>query len=505
MKLYIKILLIGCLSLFWACEDFLAESSQDEVRPSTVRDMEQLLKGEIYIADGLWNDYFSATDMFTDDIQCNGWQNEKVIYQRNLLENKRWNFSWDKEMYTKEGGGNDPMVWEQPYRRIKGCNVVLEYLDKVTGNDNLREYLRGEAYAMRGYYYFNLVNLFGEPYNVGDPTKNLGVPLKLRMGVTDELFTRNTVAEVYKQIESDWLQAVALMKQNESFVRADFHRMSYLGVWAMLSRLYLYQENWDKAILYADSVLTVKPELLDLASLQTSFAFERQSVAQGVYNRNSPAEIIWACRTKNSTSTTGHPPFAISKDLYNTYTFDIKNKVNAGDLRAYFYFQYYYTIDESYVRHYEPFYVLKDLNSSNNEKNTGIRTSELYLTRAEVNIQKFMKTGKEEFRLKALSDLNLLRKHRFDTRNTPYEDIDIADAKELYKFYQSERRRELCGEGYHRWFDLRRFGKPELSHFFFMRPGESEQTFILEKNSPRYLLPIPEAAMNANSKLQQNP
>ncbi|MFR7809971.1 MAG: hypothetical protein ACLU4N_12235 [Butyricimonas faecihominis] len=47
------------------------------------------------------------------------------------------------------------------------------------------------------------MNLYGFPYNYGDPKQNLGVPLKLNSSVKDEKFTRNTVAEVYEQIEKD--------------------------------------------------------------------------------------------------------------------------------------------------------------------------------------------------------------------------------------------------------------------------------------------------------------
>mgnify|MGYP007126508715 CR=1 FL=1 len=51
------------------------------------------------------------------------------------------------------------------------------------------------------------------PYNEGDPAKNPGVPLKLSMEVTGELLPRNSVAEVYGQIEKDLLEGTALLKK----------------------------------------------------------------------------------------------------------------------------------------------------------------------------------------------------------------------------------------------------------------------------------------------------
>ena len=72
--------------------------------------------------------------------------------------------------------------------KIMGCNVVLGYLDRVSGDIETKENMRGQALVLRGWYYFMLVNLFGQPYNVGNPEENLGVPLKLKMEVTDEFF-----------------------------------------------------------------------------------------------------------------------------------------------------------------------------------------------------------------------------------------------------------------------------------------------------------------------------
>lgn len=50
------------------------------------------------------------------------------------------------------------------------------------------------------------MNFFGMPYNYGNPGENLGVPLQLTSGVTEERLYRNTVQEVYDQILKDMTQ-----------------------------------------------------------------------------------------------------------------------------------------------------------------------------------------------------------------------------------------------------------------------------------------------------------
>ena len=127
----------------------------------------------------------------------------------------------------------------------------------------------------------------------------------------------------------------------------------------------------------------------------------------------------------------------------------------------------------------------------------------MYLNRAEVYIHKYIESGKDEYREKSLATLNYLRSCRYDTRNVEYTPVNFSNGEDLLNFYKDERRRELCAEDNHRWFDLRRYGMPELKHVFFINPGE-EQVYVLEKNSSRYALPIPLLVRKANPNLEPN-
>ena len=132
----------------------------------------------------------------------------------------------------------------------------------------------------------------------------------------------------------------------------------------------------------------------------------------------------------------------------------------------------------------------------------GIRTAELYLNRAEAYTHKFMASGDDNDRKLALSDLNYLRRHRYDTRNVAYESKDYQDANDLLEFCKEERRRELCFED-HRWFDLRRYGMPTLTHTYFVST-DNEEVITLTEEDPRYVLPIPKLALDRNPLLIQN-
>ena len=318
-------ILITILALWFAgCDDFLEEQSQSEVRPSTVTDMEKILESDAYFSITEGHLFNRKTDIFTDDIQCNLMEDAGKKIQK---EKERYRFTWDAAMFNEEGGGEDISFWSIPYERIKGCNVVLEYIDGMSGNEVKKEHLRGEAYTLRGFYYYMLVNFFGKPYGYEDPTKSLGVPLKLVTGVTDERFKRNTVAECYEQILKDLLKGTEIMAANKEGASRKSERLKYLAGYALLSRVYLHMEDWDNVIKYCDLVLEEKRELLDLKNTATG----------GVYvHAVTPTEIIWQRNESNPSWLVTLEPFALSQDLVDLYERDVDNQIEdiRGDIKS---------------------------------------------------------------------------------------------------------------------------------------------------------------------------
>jgi len=99
----------------------------------------------------------------------------------------------------------------------------------------------------------------------------------------------------------------------------------------------------------------------------------------------------------------------------------------------------------------------------------------------------------------ALSDLNELRKKRIEG----YEDVNITDPVALLDTIRKERRLELCFEG-HRWFDLRRYGMPEIKHVYQESETAPKMVYTLKEKDRMYTLPIPPSVMEKNRQLVQN-
>ncbi|WP_431217460.1 RagB/SusD family nutrient uptake outer membrane protein [Puia sp. P3] len=129
------------------------------------------------------------------------------------------------------------------------------------------------------------------------------------------------------------------------------------------------------------------------------------------------------------------------------------------------------------------------------------RSSEAYLNRAEAYAQKYLATGDASAAQSALSDLNALRVKRYDP--SAYQPLGSMTADSLLRFCRNERRRELFSEG-HRWFDLRRYGMPSITHYYSPIAG-TVQKYVLNGHDPQYTLQIPPTALLLNPNLSQNP
>ncbi len=94
--------------------------------------------------------------------------------------------------------------WGQLYQGISRCNILLDKIGSVTDpkldENNRRNQVMGEASFLRAFHYYQLVKTFG------------GVPLELHSNTADPAVTRkprSTETEVYKQIENDLQTAIA--------------------------------------------------------------------------------------------------------------------------------------------------------------------------------------------------------------------------------------------------------------------------------------------------------
>ena len=516
-KIMIYSLVTGIIGLT-ACHDFLEPKSQSEFIPETVNSLNEMLIGEVYMGPengGLYN----ILGVFDDDVACA----PKVKYEateETSIERGRLAFAWDPGMINQLSGYGT--IYSVMYKRIMGCNAILDFIDEVAGGKELKNSVQAQALTMRAFYYLHLVNLYGKPYSYDK--KALGVPLKITSELNTSGVPRSTVEQVYQQIIADLEKARQLFQEVETPEKGwqGSLRATPPMTDLLLSRACLYMEDWQNAVKYGEQTTAYKglhlydlntvpnpvanqgtyPDLCSENNPETIFLFGSQSEAAEMGGRTMrwkevllpgrPASTLKQSLFRASDELIAcmeEDPGDLRKEIYLIWDQPVLPLASGGRL------QYYRPLSKYPVR---SGYTM-DISAT--QWGAVLKVSEAYLNAAEAAAMLFKTKGEASYRTKALDLLNTLRKQRFASY-VPLKESDFANADELIRFTRNERRRELCFE-HHRWFDLRRYGMEPLTHVWNPQEGEPIN-YTLEKNDPGFTLLIPEGAFSLNPALVQN-
>ena len=134
-------------------------------------------------------------------------------------------------------------LWTAYYTWIANANYLLSACQSMTGTAAEKNYVKGQAYAIRAYSYFMLAQSFARTYkgHESDPC----VPLftgTVWNGTTAAL--RSTVAQVYAQIDADIAQAVNLLNGT---AQLNPEHMGYAVALGLRARIALVKEDWATA------------------------------------------------------------------------------------------------------------------------------------------------------------------------------------------------------------------------------------------------------------------
>jgi hypothetical protein len=421
-----------------SCDDYLDVKPAGKVIPETLADFRAVLtKGY-----ATFPMHKSLTALRGDEMLLEEESNDLVFYKDNYI----WNDT-----------NPDLIATKFPYTGLYNCifytNVIINEASAKLDASSEKNQLVGEAYALRALAYFDLINLFAKQYDPATASSERGVPLALEIDL-EQAYIPQSVAVIYGQILSDKEEAKKLLNI-QTQAKGLNYRFSKAALYAMESRIYLFQKQWDKAMQAADKGMSINNSLVDLNTTPI------------LPNNYDTKESIMALENtfENKLKRSAYP----SPTLINAY-----DKVN--DLR----FKLYYKVSGN------GFIFLKG--GELYQKNT-FRTSELYLTKAEAAVQ--------------LNDLATARTTILNFVKTRYNTTGFAQLStkisamnqtELLDLVYQERQREFAIEG-HRWFDLRRTTQKQIVHEL------SNKTYILIQNDPKYTLPFPLDARLNNPEL----
>lgn len=354
---------------------------------------------------------------------------------------------WDKTIYSDASSDNN---WNYPYRQVFYANIVLDDIDKVASEEigsQAWNNVKGSAHFFRGNGFFNIAQLYAKPYSLAIPDE-LGIPLRLSSD-PNELSVRAGLQETYEQILSDLHTAAGYLPVVPQYKQ----RPSKPAAYAMLARVYLVMQDYSHALLYADSCLKLYDSLLDYNTLNAAANYPVPGLNKEVLFQASLPNDLFSLKV------------IVDSNLYQSY--------NVDDLRRKMFFKPNTNGGMLFVGTYNGG-TASALNFFG-----GLATDEVWLTRAECYARAGNITA-------AMNDLNAVMIKRFITGT--FVPFTAANTSEALTLILQERRKETPFRGL-RWLDLRRLNS-EGANIVLTRNINNE-TYTLQPNSPRYVLPIP--------------
>lgn len=349
--------------------------------------------------------------------------------------------------------------WRGYYHNIYIANYIIEHRGEITSATREEvSQLVGEAYMMRAYNHFLLVNLYAEPYTYCEPATTRGVPMMMEADV-NAIPGSSSVEKIYQQVLKDIDQAEKYLNVEE-WDEGENYRFNVISAQALRARTYLYMGKWEEALEAAEAVIEAHGDLEDMntsSTLPNSYKSVESIVALEKFSSNLYTAI--------------NLPDPAFMSLYRT-----------GDQRR----------TKCYKRVTTTTYNL--LKGGSDEFACSFRSAEAYLTAAECALR--LATSDDECAEAVETYLMpLLQKRLNQSALTTTQNL-MADMsqEELIAEVLDERARELAFEG-HRWYDLRRTTQPELTHTY------SNETFTLTPE--KYTMRFPTEAVEANPEIER--
>ncbi len=420
--------------------------------------------------------------------------------------------------------------WEVLYEGVSRANYLIEYTDRTSLNTPEKKALLGEAYFLRGYYYFLLTSYFGE------------VPLKLQPteSPNEKPLGKSSLKQIYDSIISDMKTAEQMVLSSTELGTNE--RVSKTAVQAVMTRVYLKMAGYP---------------LLDTDRYADALEYAKKVTDSGVHHLNpdysqifinhsqdinDPAECLWEVGmygnkigTEDLAGSVGVENGILCRDINIGYsggamqvTKRLYDSFEEGDLRRdWVIAPYCYQTDSETGVTTKKFYTEKQIYNRNpgkwrreyelgtkaqmyNSTNFPImRYSDVLLMKAEaINA---VKHGPDA---EAYEALNMVRRRAWGLDpNTPSTECDlnnIGNEQDFLQAIQRERFREFCFEG-QRKLDLIRWGiyvttMNEYGHEAnanggsFSYAGNSGLN-VTERN---VVFPIPNTELTVNKLMTQN-
>ena len=379
-------------------------------------------------------------------------------------------------------------LWGAVYTTINVVNVFLEGITaawdegKLTGlitQDEYNQY-RAEALTVRAICYFDLLQLYCKPYNMGATSR--GVPLRLKAmksGEENDLAPSN-VGEVYTQILKDLNDAEPLSISSYSTDVLNTTRVHKNTIIAFKTRVYLHMGNWAQVVAESGKIVPAAAPFVATSGVANALHANYANIFRSPFTTKESILSMPMSATNNA-GTQNH----------------LAHYYGSGSGESYWVVQapgsVYATLDATDARKVmmevvagKP-YLTKWVDQANRaEWAPQIRWAEVLLNRAEAIVR-----AGNSVTQPAVDLLNAVRTRSFATGG--FTLASFATVSDFYNAILWERNAEFLGEGI-RNMDLMRLG--------LTIPGKDGGSMgniaPIPPTGPSYIWPVPTSELSVN-------
>ena len=193
-----------------------------------------------------------------------------------------------EEWSATPANANIVTLWYNPWVGIYRANIALKSLPDAPLEANFRNRLMGEAYFLKGYYYFLLARVFG------------GVPLLDEPLNPDDIEARNferaSLGETYTKIFKLFQSAIEWLPQRSQYSEVDLGRATQGTARAYLARAMMYEigtvnQNgltWDDVYEETNAIITSGQYSL-VSNFATIFQLEGENNVESIFEVQASA------------------------------------------------------------------------------------------------------------------------------------------------------------------------------------------------------------------------
>ena len=468
---------VGLLLLFSSCDSYIDITPKGAVTVDSARQYYELIVNPMRCYNPA--SYYYLTD--------DAWAKESNILGYESTSFHGINFTFNEQADRTLLADNN--LYENMYAYILRMNLIIDNIDEADGSQELKALAKAEARTFRAFDHFLAVNTFAKAYDPATAGNDGGVCILDHYDL-ESTPRKATVAQVYDFIIRELEESVGLLQEKPENI---YHPNRAYG-YGLLSQVYLFHRDWDKARQAAEASLKLNSALVDYNVIKAAGGVARCKD----YNRDNNPEVL-SYMWMGSGWTTEEAALY----YYGLISPELKQLFEPDDLR---YSLFLRDTGTSIVNWFDTgsgaaIWTPASTSERFTYMTVGLRTAAVYLIAAEANAR----LGNLDA---AAGYVNRLRAKRF---SSPSLLNSSTPQHEMVQTIIQERRKELLF-GFHRFFDLKRLNtEPEYRKtvtrtFPMVNVSETypQKTYTLRPDSRLYIIPFPRSARDKNPNLTLN-